>query len=89
MRFFLQSFGEVREFEWASNGSLYVDFKKTSVAETVSFPSIVLGFLVLDLLCYPFIVVWWWRWRWWCGGKRCRGKPCSNLAATSWPASPS
>ena len=47
---FLQSFGEVREFEWASNGSLYVDFKKTSVAETVSFPSIVLGFLVLDLL---------------------------------------
>jgi len=50
MLLFLQSFGEVREFEWASNGSLYVDFKKTSVAETVSFPTIVLAFLVLDLL---------------------------------------
>jgi len=30
-----ESFGEVREFERSSNGSLYVDFKKASVAETV------------------------------------------------------
>lgn len=42
--FAFQGFGQVRDISRASNGCLYVDFKKASVAETVCHVSLIFPF---------------------------------------------